>query len=409
MKSRNALRVSFPHLLVFVLYFGYSNSNSKQANVNPGDPHACFAHEGLAGPVYRCCDGYYLNDSACIECHDGRYGRDCSYSCLCQNGGVCNATDGSCQCPYSHYGAVCAFPCPCKNNGTCNDKEGIFQSCTCKEGYYGYICENKCSCPNGTFCDPVSGCLCENGTWGVNCVGVCNCQANRVCDVADGSCKCQPGLYGDGCQRQCNCFNGGECDNVDPNVCKCLSTWRGPDCTNCNNYESDGEKHDLCADKCLHCYNGNDCTPEDKTCNCTPGWHGDRCDQQCETGYYGYNCSGKCPCKSFELCNHVTGYCSCRPGYYGPLCNKACPTNCLACDRDTDYCMSCVTGWTGVNCELHLPENGNEINCTDANGKCICTESCRENCIDGSCDPYKGYTIGIYIRTQIMQLFSADR
>ncbi|XP_070546949.1 multiple epidermal growth factor-like domains protein 10 [Ptychodera flava] len=393
MKSGHAFRVSFPHLLVFILCCGYSNT--QLAGVKQDDPHACFAYHLGERPVYRCCDGYFLNNSMCIECYDGRYGKDCRRDCMCQNGGICNKTEGSCECPQSYYGGKCTFTCPCQNGGTCNHDNDIFKSCTCKGGYYGNICENKCSCPDGIVCNSVTGCECKSGTWGVNCRGVCKCPTDMLCDIADGSCKCHPGFYGEKCKHQCHCFNGGECSEANPNVCVCPSTWRGRDCTDCNSYESGGKIYELCEDKCLHCYNGNDCRPQDKTCNCTPGWHGDRCDQPCETGYYGYNCSEKCSCESFERCNHETGECSCHPGYFGQSCDQICPENCLECKKDTGYCILCVTGWTGTNCEFSLPQNGNEINCTDVNGKCICTERCREHCTDGSCDPHKGYIIGM--------------
>ncbi|XP_070549965.1 multiple epidermal growth factor-like domains protein 11 [Ptychodera flava] len=342
------------------------------------DPHACLLEdiEEYKKPMYICCDGYYKEnptviESPCIECQDGHYGKDCSYHCLCQNGGICNKIDGSCQCLPSHYGTRCDFPCPCDNGGTCNVDFGVLKSCTCKEGYYGDICENKCSCPDGITCDPITGCLCEAGTYGEDCSGICQCPSNSVCNIADGSCTCHPGFYGDKCQHQCNCFNGGRCGK-DPNICECPTSWQGPHCTQCNlRWQVDTDIDEtFCADKCLNCYNGDECKPHNKTCECTPGWQGERCDLPCETGYHGYNCSQNCECDNVDGCDHVTGHCIVTNDQ-----EQLCPDRCLECHHATDECTKCVEGWLEPRCDVTYLSCNGTINCNGTNEICNCSTS----------------------------------
>ncbi|XP_070549962.1 multiple epidermal growth factor-like domains protein 11 [Ptychodera flava] len=343
------------------------------------DPHACLLEEieEYKKPMYICCDGYYKENSTviespCIECLDGYYGKDCSYHCLCQNGGSCSKIDGSCQCLPSHYGTHCDFRCVCENGGTCNVEFGVFKSCTCKVGYYGDICESKCSCPDGITCDPITGCLCKAGTYGEDCSGVCECPGNSNCSIADGSCICHPGFYGDKCQHQCDCFNGGHCGRIDPTICDCPTSWQGSKCTQCNLrlYVDTDINETYCANKCLHCYNGDDCTPHNKTCECTPGWHGDRCDLPCKTGYHGYNCSKDCECEDVNECDHVTGHCIVTNDH-----EQLCPDKCIECQQATGECTKCVEGWKEPHCDVVYLQCNDIINCNDTNGICNCSTS----------------------------------
>uniref|UniRef100_A0A4W3HJ61 EGF-like domain-containing protein n=1 Tax=Callorhinchus milii TaxID=7868 RepID=A0A4W3HJ61_CALMI len=56
------------------------------------------------------------------------------------------------------------------------------------------------------------------------------------------------------------CMNGGKC--VGPNICSCLSGWRGKRC-----------HIPVCLEKCK---NGGECIGP-STCHCAPGWEGLQC------------------------------------------------------------------------------------------------------------------------------------
>ncbi|XP_035682808.1 uncharacterized protein LOC118420201 [Branchiostoma floridae] len=85
------------------------------------------------------------------KCQDSTYGRGCNSECPCQNGAVCNPTDGQCNCTEGWYGVHCSRPClsgrygwrcrqacECKNNATCHHVDG---SCTCAPPWTGRRCD----------------------------------------------------------------------------------------------------------------------------------------------------------------------------------------------------------------------------------------------------------------------------
>ncbi|XP_078603212.1 uncharacterized protein LOC144877183 [Branchiostoma floridae x Branchiostoma japonicum] len=85
------------------------------------------------------------------KCPDGTYGRGCNSECPCQNGAVCDPTDGQCNCTEGWYGVHCSRPClsgrygwrcrqacECKNNATCHHVDGI---CTCVPPWTGQRCD----------------------------------------------------------------------------------------------------------------------------------------------------------------------------------------------------------------------------------------------------------------------------
>ena len=55
------------------------------------------------------------------------------------------------------------------------------------------------------------------------------------------------------------------------------------------------------------------------TCTCSPGYTGDLCQNRCEKGYFGFNCSQNCQCDDDNSidCDHVTGRCRCKPEWRG--------------------------------------------------------------------------------------------
>ena len=108
------------------------------------------------------------------------------------------------------------------------------------------------------------------------------CRGSTVCVYVDAShvksclsavfTECAPGSYGDACSEMCRCQNGGTCHHI-------LGT-----------------------------------------CQCAPGWEGDKCESACVAGTFGVGCTEVCRCPQGEPCNHVTGQCDCPPGFTGYSC-----------------------------------------------------------------------------------------
>ncbi|XP_076077504.1 uncharacterized protein LOC143047985 isoform X3 [Mytilus galloprovincialis] len=119
-----------------------------------------------------------------------------------------------------------------------------------------------------------------------------------------------------------------------------------------------------CKSRCpVNCNNGT-CSIWDGSCaSCKEGFKGDRCDQVCDKGTYGINCSTSCTnCKN-QSCDHRTGECpteaGCKAGFHGSKCSKGCSANTYS-----------------ENCQLQC-HCLNGITCNDVNGQCP----------DGLCDP----------------------
>ncbi|XP_006825197.1 uncharacterized protein LOC102804692 [Saccoglossus kowalevskii] len=367
-------------VVVLSLYMAYLSVTMSQNSiqVDPTTEHACRSNRLSATEwLYKCCDGYYnYNYTTCLECKPGYYGDGCFSNCQCENGAACSNVDGSCTCQDGYYGNTCALPCNCKNGADCSMADG---SCTCQPGYYGTLCGKSCNCPDNSVCSQTADdCVCVDGFYGADCDGRCNCSNNAICDPIEGTCSCKPGYYGRECRYRCDCYNGARCGSTDPHQCVCPNEWAGSRCINC---VDDGN---YCKDKCLHCYNGHTCKATEQTCDCSPGWQGNRCDETCNVGFYGDGCSEECMCENGGTCHHVTGACTCTPGWIGNNCTEKCPVNCQDCTKvDEIVCTSCKSGWIGSKCEKSCKPGTYGTMCTN-----ICPYCDGSYCyhVDGSCD-----------------------
>ncbi|CAB9520610.1 Inherit from KOG: Notch ligand involved in the mediation of Notch signaling (By similarity) [Seminavis robusta] len=98
----------------------------------------------------------------------------------------------------------------CQNGGVCNAITGI---CNCEAPFYGF----QCSLVNDTLQDH----LCSTDT---DCLG-------GTCDVSRGICTCKdPTKYGTLCEHEYNCTRSG-CNAVVPDAGTCNSTTELCDCT----------------------------------------------------------------------------------------------------------------------------------------------------------------------------------
>ncbi|XP_054644529.1 sushi, nidogen and EGF-like domain-containing protein 1 isoform X4 [Dunckerocampus dactyliophorus] len=170
--------------------------------------------------------------------------------CLCQNGGVCVDSNGTCECPISYTGLYCQFevtqtPCgnnrPCPDGGPCLEYGGAYL-CTCQTSeseldhrdFYPYVqprsvCDSA-PCLNGGYCYERDGgytCECTHGHWGKHCEKVrLNTCASGPCRNG-GSCKEESGSY------RCVCpyrFTGKHCEVGKPDPCSSSPCVNGGTC-----------------------------------------------------------------------------------------------------------------------------------------------------------------------------------
>ncbi|CAG5117251.1 unnamed protein product, partial [Candidula unifasciata] len=121
---------------------------------------------------------------------------------------------------------------------------------------------------------------CQWHTYGLECEHQCHCSGSQRCSMTTGTCEftpdyyCPPGTHGDACELSC------------------------PD--NCQNKDCDAR-----SGACLRCVSG---------------YMGDFCDQVCEPGIFGPNCSRVCSKRCAKPCHHITGLCTCQEVFAGELC-----------------------------------------------------------------------------------------
>ncbi|PIK58179.1 putative tyrosine-protein kinase, partial [Apostichopus japonicus] len=200
------------------------------------------------------------------------------------------------------------------------------------------ICEN---CYNGGVCDDTTGgCICPVGFKGPNCLSACD----------------PSGRFGFNCDFQCTEdeeFNSACRDYMfclpDPFGCRCASGFKGLDCRTVPE-QCKQVTMDECLVKC-HCKNDAACNKITGRCNnnqCAQGFFqqdpNGNC-QECTTGFYGENCEQECHCN--EACHNVNGTCS------GP-----CKTPWV------NWNPRCQTGIADIRVSKVNPGATAEINCT---------------------------------------------
>uniref|UniRef100_A0A915Q4T7 Multiple epidermal growth factor-like domains protein 10 n=1 Tax=Setaria digitata TaxID=48799 RepID=A0A915Q4T7_9BILA len=331
--------------------------------------------------VKQCCDGYTnaSNDKCIPVCNPS-----------CENGN-CTAPN-HCTCEPGYAGPSCAI--------------------TCLKGFWGSSCRAKCECLHEASCDPISGiCFCPPGyhgkhcekpcndkTWGPNCRFRCLCGNNSTCNPIDGSCKCSPGFSGSLCLEECVEVRVIPQVSMDPTV-----------------YTIVNVKMVRIATKKMVVV----CVLLDFQLVIIPNFFGlfesfvnntgRFCENKCQKGYYGINCTSKCFCYNENECDQITGECHCI-GFTGKHCEQPCPkgtfgkefvhlialdqiarTNALAiqCHPTIGSC-SCRAGYTGAGCNSLCPTSYYGENCEN---KCDCNLNTGSQCdpVTGQCICAAGY------------------
>ncbi|CAC5370286.1 unnamed protein product [Mytilus coruscus] len=138
-----------------------------------GDPHVCPKLVKISNPSVtqkeldiECCPDYIYQNRQCEACPPGKFGQDCSLTCL-----------------NNYYGVQCKQMCNCTGNKKCDPIHG----CVCYEGFTGKFCKD----------------VCPTGRYGVNCNEECFCAQDAKCDPVTGVCLCPAGWFGDHCTKEC--------------------------------------------------------------------------------------------------------------------------------------------------------------------------------------------------------------
>uniref|UniRef100_A0A8W8N521 Fibrillin-1 n=1 Tax=Magallana gigas TaxID=29159 RepID=A0A8W8N521_MAGGI len=399
--------------------------------------YAC-NNDSDARPVCICKNGYELKDSEnCTDIDECKMGgvcsQDCenlngSYICSCYAGYSLNDDRTTCSaCEPPNYGVNCQSICSCgQGMERCDPVTG----CVCKSGWTGSNCDtdiNECStnptiCGSDKICQNLDGshaCNCRNGyekDSNDNCIDIneCGIVTSNNCSTSTSICKNKDGGY----------------------VCECKSGFTQKNLYECEDFNECTAGIDGCSQKCLNVDGGYNCECEfgytlgddRKTCikvqdicslfpqlNCTYGCkaNGTRGSCFCPAGFL-LNAQNHRSCIDIDECNdaslnqctfpnlcvNVDGSynCSC-PDYhvlendgrtckecdgfsFGKTCENVC--NCgigsSRCDKEKG-CV-CLSGWTGVECDLDIDECAASTNpctsnhqvCQNSPGsyKCIC-------------------------------------
>uniref|UniRef100_A0A3P8ZWV9 Integrin beta-like protein 1 n=1 Tax=Esox lucius TaxID=8010 RepID=A0A3P8ZWV9_ESOLU len=253
---------------------------------------------------------------------------------ICSGRGECNC--GACVCqvaePGNYYGPRCEchdWVCATYDGKTCGGHgECYCGKCECDEGRYGEACQYQEDC---NLTRKKSKELCRN-------------PQGVVCSNA-GSCQC----------GSCMCHNPDGRGLITGQFCEC-------DDSEC----LDEDTGEVCGGH-GQCYCGN--------CYCGAGWHGDKCEFQCDIS--PWESKRRCTSSDGKICSNrgtcVCGECTCHDvdpsGDWGDIHGDTCECDERIChstyDRySDDFCSGhgqcncgrceCKEGWTGKKCEHPL-------------------------------------------------------
>ncbi|KAH0572764.1 Cysteine-rich membrane protein 2 [Spironucleus salmonicida] len=274
-------------------------------------------------------------EAQCTQCRDRLTGENCERECpagtIQHNINFCSSTS-------------CTETSQCNGNGTCVKKDE-FLFCSCNSGFIGANCETSTATCNIENCAV--------------------CSVSNVCSVCDANYMlsentCAPKT----CEQIIT--NCATCDGVFPNfTCKkCSGSFTQSDCKK----QCPGNYVQFTESQCQNpsCISGQACSGNgtcqvnmegDKVCNCTQGFAGQNCENQCDS-----SCA-TCTSADHKVCT------SCPPGQF--LVGSACIScqdvpNCHGCAQTAPEsavtCEFCSRGFTGISCEKECPEGQVQYN-----------------------------------------------
>ncbi|XP_059138701.1 uncharacterized protein LOC131927060 [Physella acuta] len=145
---------------------------------------ANYINPGTTRKILSLCEVELFGDSICPA---GRYGLDCSSTCMCQNKSEpCHVATGLCPsvCPAGYWGQGCRYECP-------DGRWGIGCLQTCSESCEGGQCEKTSGvCTHGCvgYTSPNCSQVCEPGWYGSNCSLSCDVNCKDPCHHITGYC-----------------------------------------------------------------------------------------------------------------------------------------------------------------------------------------------------------------------------
>ncbi|KAM9385782.1 protein crumbs homolog 1 [Pholidichthys leucotaenia] len=201
-------------------------------------------------------------------------------------------------------------PNPCLNGGECQDLFNAY-NCSCVEGWAGRRCDffmdtcasNPCVHGNCSISGQTYECTCELGYKGVDCEEEIDMCENHLC-AHGGTCLHGPNRY----------------------ACLCPENYTGPLCSEhveeipwyivVKNVRPKLPVS-VCGDDTRNytCFNGGNCTNQELSCDCPPGFIGHRCEQEVD------ECKSN-PCLNGGYCRNLINkfVCVCDMSYAGDIC-----------------------------------------------------------------------------------------
>uniref|UniRef100_A0A8K9WS14 Integrin beta-like protein 1 n=1 Tax=Oncorhynchus mykiss TaxID=8022 RepID=A0A8K9WS14_ONCMY len=307
----------------------------------------------------------------------------------------------------------------------------------------GLICSGRGECDCGACICQVAepgnyyGPRCECHDWVCATYDGKTCGGHGVCHC--GKCECDEDWFGEACQYQedCNLTNKKSkelCRNPQGVVCSNAGSCH---CGSCMCHNPDGKslvtgRFCECDDsECLDEDNGEVCGGHGQcycgNCYCAAGWHGDKCELQCDIS--PWESKRRCTSPDGKICSNrglcQCGQCTCHP----PGDTRVHGRNCECDDRQCEdisgeicgghgFCSCgrciCGDGWFGKLCSFprtcemtdaqskELCETADGVMCNGKGschcGRCICSGSPQDwwvsgeycECDDRECDKHDG-------------------